>query len=182
MYGIFRPVSYTHLDVYKRQMYTSTPRDDLLLVLKKNLEKNNKLKKDEIKNFVKLVKMIINQNYFVYENHHYENKNGLAMGAPLSSILSEMYLQHLEENFILTTKNPFIQHIKYWYRYVDDVICLFVGTARQIGQLLAYINSINSDIKFTKEIENKGEINFLDPVSYTHLSKLFFFVREGNAN
>ena len=42
-------------------------------------------------------KIIITQNYFSFREKTYPQMNGLAMGAPTSSILSEIYLQHLEK-------------------------------------------------------------------------------------
>jgi len=40
----------------------------------------------------KLVKTFITQNYFRFHNMTYLKRDGLAMGAPTSSVLSEFYL------------------------------------------------------------------------------------------
>lgn len=53
-------------------------------------------------------------------------------------------------------------NIVYWYRYVDDIICLWSGTNRQLTIFENYINSIENNIKFTLEIENNKILNFLD--------------------
>lgn len=79
------------------------------------------------------VKIIINQNYFVYENHYYENKKGLTIGAPLSLMLSvEIYLQQLEENVILTPKSihPTYQLLVHVCRRCQISVCWYCQTNR----------------------------------------------------
>ena len=44
--------------------------------------------------------MILTQNYFRFNNIQDSQKQGLAMGAPSSSTLSEVYLQFLENTQI----------------------------------------------------------------------------------
>jgi len=44
--------------------------------------------------------VIIDQNYFQFMGQTYVQHDGLTMGAPTSSILSEFYLQHLENSKI----------------------------------------------------------------------------------
>ncbi|KAI5724687.1 hypothetical protein M8J77_005960 [Diaphorina citri] len=143
-------------------MYTSIPRDHLLTILKSNLENKKSLNSDEINELVNMVKLVINENYFEYNGKFYVNNKGLAMGAPLSSILSEIYLQHIENEYILKPNNPYHKYICYWYRYVDDTICLFKGTSRQIDNFLKYLNTLSTTVKFTKEEEENKQINFLD--------------------
>ena len=76
-------------------------------------------------------------------------------------MISEIYLHSLEINQINNNLNPFYSKIKYWFRYVDDVICLFEGDENESENLLEYLNTLNNKIKFTKE-SNTNTINFLD--------------------
>ena len=46
---------------------------------------------------------VVNQNCFQFHGDMYIQMEGLAMGAPTSSILSEFYLQHLETTNIYNT-------------------------------------------------------------------------------
>lgn len=48
------------------------------------------------------------------------------------------------------------------YKYVDDVLCLWCGTERQLSGFLNRINSIDNNIQFTMETAVQGNINFLD--------------------
>jgi hypothetical protein len=48
---------------------------------------------EEITNILKSIK---EQNYFQVNEQYYEQTEGLAMGAPTSAILAEVYIQHME--------------------------------------------------------------------------------------
>lgn len=75
--------------------------------------------------------------------------------------------------------NPFRKNIDYWYRYVDDIICLWKGTNRQLDNFLDYLNSLHRRIKFTVEIEKDHCLNFLDlKISRTNGSHQFTIFRK----
>ena len=48
----------------------------------------------------KIFQIIIKQNYFQFQSTLYIQEGGLAMGAPTSSIFSEIYLQYIENTII----------------------------------------------------------------------------------
>lgn len=52
--------------------------------------------------------------------------------------------------------------MKFWFRYVGDVIDCFRGTIRKPDTLLNFINRIHPNINLTFEIENDRKINFSD--------------------
>ena len=53
-----------------------------------------------MKQTLELIKVILYQNYFQYNNKCYQPMKGIAMGSPLSSTLAEIYLQYFEELII----------------------------------------------------------------------------------
>ena len=81
------------------------------------------------------------------------------MGSPLSPLLAELFMDSFEQNLF---QNFCTKNIVFWYRYVDDILCLFKGTKRQLDAFLNTLNSIEPNIKFTLEIEKDKAINFLD--------------------
>ena len=89
------------------------------------------------------------------------------MGSPLSSLMADVFMDRLE-NDIFDSSNPLTSHVRYWYRYVDNVLCLWTRTADLVQNFLSFINSlyptINSlypTIKFTLEFGG-STINFPD--------------------
>jgi hypothetical protein len=76
------------------------------------------------------------------------------------SILSEFYLQHLENSSIydiLLNSN-----IIGYFRYVDDLLIVYNENKTDIEDLLHRFNNIAPKLNFTMEKETKGDINFLD--------------------
>jgi hypothetical protein len=62
---------------------------------------NNNNVNENVKNEIGyLINIIIEQNYFQFNNKYYKQKEGLAMGAPTSAVLSETYLQYIEHMYI----------------------------------------------------------------------------------
>jgi hypothetical protein len=81
-------------------MYTSIPTNTLLQIISSLSQThidNNQLALQ----ILELTKIVLKQNYFQFQDNHYIQETGLAMGAPTSSILSEIFLQHMESNYII---------------------------------------------------------------------------------
>jgi len=77
--------------------YSSNPITEITKVIKVMCKKNRL--NMEIKNEIfKICNILTKQNYSQYEDLQYIQEDGLDMGAPTSSILSEIYLQYLEKH------------------------------------------------------------------------------------
>jgi hypothetical protein len=74
---------------------------------------------------------------------------GLAMGAPTSSILSEFYLQHLGSTDIY---DLLIDHnIVGYFRYADDILIVYNVSKTNIDHILERFNKITPNLQFTIE-------------------------------
>ena len=83
-------------------MYSNVPTGDLLHII--DLICGQQLIEEKVKNDLKnLAKIVLEQNYFQFENNFYSQERGLAMGSPTPSIFSEMYLQYKESTEIFDT-------------------------------------------------------------------------------
>ena len=92
-------------------------------------------------------------------NKFYKPPKGLAMGSPISPILAEIFMNDFENKILKGIW--FGRLIKYWARYVDDILIVWSGTDRQVDLFLKETNAMHKDIKFTVEKGNKT-INYLD--------------------
>jgi hypothetical protein len=83
-------------------MYSNVPTSDLIHIIELicNQQFIDGIIRQEL---VNMSKIIIEQNYFKFDNGYYSQENGLAMGAPTSSILSEIYLQYIENTAVYDT-------------------------------------------------------------------------------
>jgi hypothetical protein len=83
------------------------------------------------------------------------------MGAPSSSILSEIFLQHTESTHIPNLSLKHIIIIQY-YRYVDDILILLNSNHTDIQTILTDFNKIHPNLQFTAETAQDSSINYLD--------------------
>jgi len=104
--------------------------------------------------------VITKQNYFKNNENIILQEDGLAMCAPTSSIISELFLQYLEQ-----TKLPHIAHklkLLNYFRYVDDVLIIFDSQHTDINKIANEFNALHPNIQFTEETEKHKKINYLD--------------------
>jgi hypothetical protein len=140
-------------------MYSNIPTNELNQIIRSRCIEHRLEKKltDEI---LSITHTILQQNYFQFQDDWYTQKTGLAMGAPTSSILSEFYLQHIEQSSIyeiLTTHN-----ILGFFRYVDDILIVFNSRKTNIHEVFNAFNKLSPTLKFTMETESNNQLNFLD--------------------
>jgi hypothetical protein len=114
-------------------MYTNIPTEELLTIIE-SAYKNNNFEEGLKRDILKLIKVVIDQNYFQFMDKTYVQNDGLAMGAPTSSILSEFYLQHLENSKIYDILLNF--NIMGYFRYVDDLLIIYNERKTDIEDLL----------------------------------------------
>jgi hypothetical protein len=154
-------------------MYPSIPTNELVPIIE-NMSINNQLDTNTTHDLMKVTPTILEQNYFTLRNNNYSQVTGLAMGAPSSGILSEIYLQRLEHT---KTIDILTQHnIMGYFRYVDDILVIYDDDMTDIHEVHKTLNNLTPKIKFTLEKENKHRINFLDLTIHNRDGKISFSI------
>ncbi|KAI5715061.1 hypothetical protein M8J77_009976 [Diaphorina citri] len=129
-------------------------------IIENTLTTQSNLSTAERKELIEGLKVVHNNNYFQFNNVCYKQYDGCPMGSPLSPLLSEFYMIEFEKE-IFKLPPYLVNRIVYLYRYVDDVIILWSGTQRVLGQLMTSINQIWDNLSL--DLEYGGDsINFLD--------------------
>jgi hypothetical protein len=82
------------------------------------------------------------------------------MGSPLSGIIAEIFLQHLEDSHI----KPLLESkcIAFYSRYVDDIIIIYDATCTDPEAIVQHANSIHSNLQLAPTLESNNQIRFLD--------------------
>lgn len=156
------PDSYTLLSFDIVNLYTNIPTKESLKIIKQ-LITEKKGQNDETNMINNLFTFCFQQNFCNFNNTIYTYEEGLPMGSPLSGIIADIYMNKIENDLIINDNNPHKDKIIIWKRYVDDILVILNTEKKEIIQgLHTYINSINNKIKFTREIEENGKLNFLD--------------------
>ncbi|CAB1323828.1 unnamed protein product [Coregonus sp. 'balchen'] len=69
---------------------------------------------------------------------------------------------YFERRFICDeTRNPYFSKILKWFRYIDDILCVWIGTEQELHEFTSFFNSMNNDLKFSIEYDHK-RVHFLD--------------------
>jgi len=102
---------------------------------------------------------ITQQNYFRH-NDTITQTDGLAVGAPSSSIISEIFLQHIEHTYLLhlTQKHKLVNYV----RYVDGILLIFDSQTTDLHSILYDFNFLHPNLHFIEELEHNNTINYLE--------------------
>ena len=95
---------------------------------------------------------------FLYKDELFRQIDGVAMGSPLAPTLANMFISHLEKTWLnASNRNAPVQY----YRYVDDIFCVFDADKQDFKEFFRFINNYHSNIKFTYECD-PSKLPFLD--------------------
>ena len=78
------------------------------------------------------------------------------MGSHVSVVVAEIVMQNIEEQALAT----YSETLPLWLRYFDDTITAV--HENKIDKFHQHLNKQNTNVQFTKEIEENGNIPFLD--------------------
>ncbi|XP_071811646.1 uncharacterized protein [Apostichopus japonicus] len=113
----------------------------------------------ERRDLQKLFMFATSQTHFLFNGNYYDQVDGVAMGSPLAPVLANLFMGHLEKQFLNNSSAPFKPY--HYRRYVDDIFCLFRNEGEAID-FLQFINTRHPNIKFTIEKQKDSTLPFLD--------------------
>ena len=97
--------------------------------------------------------------FFIFNNQYYKQRDGLAMGNPISATLANIFLCFHEREWL--DRCPLDFKPVLYRRYVDDTFIIFKHK-NDVVKFFNYLNSQHPNISFTKEEETEGKLPFLD--------------------
>ena len=156
-------------------MYTSIDVKAAEILLERKILRNLDLISGEtvlevgvIMNLVRLCNMF--SYFFQFRGGFFEQVNGLPMGAPLSPLLANCFVENIET---LALDSYFFKH-KFWGRYMDDIISVWNYGVEELKSFLEHLNFWGGDLKFTIELEEDNKLPFLDVLLLKNENSLDF--------
>ncbi|XP_013868522.1 uncharacterized protein LOC106520812, partial [Austrofundulus limnaeus] len=101
---------------------------------------NNDMTTDEIEFLLLLIEWSLTHNFFTFNGEYYLQLCGVSMGSKYAPQFACLFMGWWESKFI-HNNNPFINHLKYYGRYIDDILILFKGTESDLLAFYDYINN-----------------------------------------
>lgn len=102
-----------------------------------------------------LLKCVLSYNTFVFNLKHYVQEWGTAIGIKCAPTYANIFMGKLEKKLLRDWKG---KPPEFWKRYIDDILCLFVGEESELLEFLKFICEYHSTIKFTAEYRTKKDI------------------------
>ena len=138
------------------------PVDPALNIIKDLLEKDHTLKERTVlavSDIILLLEFCLKNTYFSFKDQFYEQVEGVAMGSPVSLIVTNLYMEYLEQKALSTA--PHLP--RFWHRFCDDTFVNHKEVNKQ--SFFLHINSVDPAIQFTVENNKEGgSIPFLDAI------------------
>lgn len=111
-------------------------------------------------------------NTFAFDDKHYEQRKGTAMGTKMAPTYATLTLGYLEEIMYEKTKQLFDEQTtgsikSNWKRYLDDCFIIWNDSDANLEAFVNMMNDLDPDIKFTMD-KSSQSIPFLDILITKH--------------
>ena len=139
-------------------LFANVPVDEAISVIRRKLEEDGTLGDRTFfspERIAELLEMCLKSPYFSYGGSFYEQKEGAAMGSPVSAVVVNLCVEFFEELALETAPT----RPRLWKRYVDDTFCILRKGSTE--ELLHHLNGVRPTIKFTVEQEEDGTLHSL---------------------
>lgn len=107
-----------------------------------------------------LLEFMLNNNFFQFLGHYYQQIRGTSMGAPWAPSYACLHLGFWEEMMVYQS-SLYLSHSLLWLRYIDDVLMVWTGSVKQLEDFMSELNSNNQNIRLTYTYHPET-LSFLD--------------------
>ena len=101
--------------------------------------------------------IVLKGNVFRFDGQIYKQIQGTAMETKVTPSYANLFMDRFERAFIAQEPTqPLV-----WKRYIDDILCIWIGTRNELEGFLDRLNKAHRTLKFTWSISDE-RIEFLD--------------------
>ncbi|CAJ0929381.1 unnamed protein product, partial [Ranitomeya imitator] len=143
-------------------LYSSIPHSMGLKALEYYLRTRAVFFEKHSKFVVELMEFVLTHNYFLFNGKYFHQLRGTAMGCSCAPSYANLLLGWWEETVVFSgVEEWWTDKISAWYRYIDDVLVMWNGTANEFNSFVQGLNDNCFGLKFTSE-NDEHELAFLD--------------------
>jgi hypothetical protein len=110
---------------------------------------------------LRLLDLTLRSNDFIFNGDIFLQTCGAAMGIPYAPGLADIYLQEFDE----AARTGFRIHPLFYFRYIDDVFFVWIGSTDELLQFQNYLNHLIPGIKIELTYSDAA-VQFLDTTVY----------------
>lgn len=152
--------NYLWLSLDVNSLYTSIPHNIGLRALQHFLSQDNMTNPDQATFILDATTFCLTHNYFLFQGDYYLQTTGTAMGANFAPSYANLTMGFWETSHIWQN-NPYIQHLIFYGRYIDDIIIIWDGPHTIIDKFVQHCNNNSFGLSFTS-VWHKEHLAFLD--------------------
>ena len=139
-------------------LYTNIPNDLGIQACRENLDSTRAGSKYPTNSsLIELLEMVLTKNNFDFNNTHFLQVGGTAMGTRLAPSYANLFMDYFERHHVYTYR---IQPLL-WRRYIDDIFMIWTENLTELQNFVDHLNQCIPSINFETNI-SESEINFLD--------------------
>ena len=158
------PINHTLATIDVKSLYLNIPHEEgITAVLNRLYDTPELTDKMTIPpgNMKDLLGIVLKQNYFQFADRMYHQIQGTAMGTKMAPSYANIFMTQLEEKLLAN----YAIKPSLWYRFIDDIFCIWPGPQSELKQFLKYLNEAHPTINFTYESSTKS-VDFMDLTIY----------------
>jgi hypothetical protein len=134
-------------------LYTNIPHDDGIKACEEFLHNGN-INSNIVS---KLLRLVLENNYFQFDDDFYLQKMGTAMGSPMAPAYASLFMGKLEKDFLkICEHKPTL-----WFRFLDDIFMIWDHSLEKLELFIEALNRFHPNMKFTYSASKKI-VSFLD--------------------
>lgn len=130
-------------------LYTNIDIDEGLTVVQEELIKTNRVKPSP-QTLTCLLEKVLRLNNFTFNDEHFIQIKGTAMGTRVAPNFANVYMGRFEENFVYKTE--WSNYVIIWVRFIDDIFLIWKGDIDSLTEFIDHLNNAAPSIKFTRNI------------------------------
>ena len=144
-------------------LYPHIPHDEGLQAVREALGLSNTHHSDRSENsglkqdIVDFTELVLKNNNFEFDDKHYVQKLGTAIGTRMAPSYANIFMDRLERQLI--SQAEIKPHT--WWRFIDDIFIIWTEGEDSLKSFIEYLNNAHRTIKFTSKW-SCSEIEFLD--------------------